>query len=563
MPSFEKLGFSPVGPLPNKRQFHSLHYKKAFFHFGVNTFTDAEWGDGTELEKAFNPTNLDIRQWMRVLKSAGFDLAIITAKHHDGFCLWPTKYSEHSVKNSPYKDGKGDIIKEFTDAAREYGIKAGIYLSPWDRHSEYWGTAEYSKFYAKQLTELMTNYGKLDEVWWDGAGSKETPYDWGRWASIIREHQPTACIFGSLGATPYVDIRWVGNESGYAGETHYASIDEQALDGETRGDLLHGKIMGNRYIPSECDVSIRPGWFYHSSQDDKVRSVENLNKIWFESVGRNSMMLLNFPPDRRGLICDTDAQNAILSHRCISKMLSVNYALGAQITADTVYSELFLPEKAALPDENLCYAAAPGTHSAVLDIVLQAPEKINTVILGEEIRMGERITDFRIEAVDSEGISTVLANATSVGFKKAVKIPENEYSHIRVVIENSVGPVVLNRLGLHFYENPYITKLMEAGELNLAGMVSAKIDFEYEKSGALINFGGIYPFNQISFNLESGGTYQIFAFSGTDWYEIASGSTDDRAVTVKLDKPIEDSYQIKIRSTSPFWFLPGFDVRMK
>ncbi len=208
----------PYGAVPNARQM--AHYKiekKAFFHFGVNTFTNLEWGEGTEKESFFNPVGCDCRQWIRAIKAAGFELAIITAKHHDGFCLWPSAYTEHSVKNSPYKDGQGDIIREFTDACREYGVKAGVYLSPWDRNAPYWGTNEYSKYYNLQLTELLTNYGRIDEVWWDGAGSKETPYDWGMWAHTVRNLQPDAVIFGSMGATPYVEMRWVGNEAGFAG----------------------------------------------------------------------------------------------------------------------------------------------------------------------------------------------------------------------------------------------------------------------------------------------------------------------------------------------------------
>ena len=247
MLDMKKHGIIPFGAVPSERQLAHYEMKKAFFHFGVNTFTDVEWGNGEELEKSFDPTEMNVEQWMETVKKAGFDLAIITAKHHDGFCLWPSKYTEHSVKNSPYKNGSGDVVREFTDACRKFGIKAGVYLSPWDRNAPFWGTADYSEYYAKQLTELVTEYGEIHEVWWDGAGSAETPYDWELWASIIRKNQPNACIFGSMGATPYAEMRWVGNENGTAGKTHYASINAHDLEVEERPALNSGKIGGNRY----------------------------------------------------------------------------------------------------------------------------------------------------------------------------------------------------------------------------------------------------------------------------------------------------------------------------
>ncbi len=546
----------PFGAIPNSRQLTQLGIKKAFFHFGVNTFSDLEWGDGTEAESSFNPTELDIRQWMRTIKAAGFELAIITAKHHDGFCLWPSKFTEHSVKNSPYKNGQGDIIREFVDAAREYSIKPGVYISPWDRHSPYWGSDEYSKVYAKQLKELMTEYGELHEVWWDGAGSTETVYDWGNWASIIREFQPKATIFGSLGATTYVDFRWVGNESGYAGETHYSSIDECSLSVETRDELHTGKQQGERFIPSECDVSIRPGWFYHSSQDSHVRTAENLNKIWFESIGRNSTMLLNFPPDRRGLICETDAQNAIRSHRMISKMLATNYALGAKITADSTFGDQNA-YKAALPGDELFYASELDRNSAVIDIVLPNPETLNVVILGENITLGERVNSFKIEAVEN-GTARELANGTSVGFNRAVFIPKAEYSHIRVTL-NALASPTLSRLGLHYYDDTAEIAQATEGGVNLAAAVSSKVDFDSDNKGALINFGGIYPYNSLTFNVSRKCDFTIYAFSGTSWYEVKKGEASG-LTKVTLDKPIADSYQVKISLSEQFAFLPMLDV---
>lgn len=213
------LELKPYGAIPNERQMEWYSRGRTiFFHFGMNTFTGKEWGDGTESPSLFNPTELCVEQWVKAIKDGGFTTAILTAKHHDGFCLWQTKYTEHSVKNSPYKNGCGDIVREFTEACQKHGIKAGIYLSPWDRHEKTWGKDEYNDFYVGQLTELLTNYGKIWECWWDGAGSTEAVYDWERWAKTVRSLQPDAVIFGSLGATPWVDVRWVGNEKGVAGK---------------------------------------------------------------------------------------------------------------------------------------------------------------------------------------------------------------------------------------------------------------------------------------------------------------------------------------------------------
>ena len=213
------FGIKPFGATPTVRQMNHFKIgKKAFIHFGINTFSNKEWGDGKEDKQIFNPTDANVRGWIKDLKEAGFEMVILTAKHHDGFCLWPSKYTEHTIKNTPYKGGNGDIVKEFTDACREFNVKAGIYISPWDRNSEYWGKNEYSVHYAKQLEEIVTNYGRIDEMWWDGAGSQDTWYDWGLWAYILREHQPEAVMFG--GPPPYIEMRWVGNEAGFAGRTH-------------------------------------------------------------------------------------------------------------------------------------------------------------------------------------------------------------------------------------------------------------------------------------------------------------------------------------------------------
>lgn len=546
MIDFKKYGIVPFGAIPNQRQLdHYYIGKKAFFHFGVNTFSNLEWGNGTEAEKMFDPTELDIRQWIRSIKAAGFKLAIITAKHHDGFCLWPSKYTEHSVKNSPYKNGQGDIIREFTDACREYGIKIGLYISPWDRNSKYWGKAEYSDYYALQLTELVTQYGKLDEIWWDGAGSAETVYDWGHWAYIVREHQPDAAIFGSLGSANYLDLRWVGNELGYAGYTHFACIERESIFKEIRSELNQGTAGASCFIPSETDVSIRPGWFYHKDQDDKVKTVSHINKIWFESVGRNSMMLLNFPPDRRGLLCDKDVENAIISHRCISKMLSVNYASYADITASSVLHRECSPEKAALDDNTLFYASAENT--CALDITLPKAERINVLTLGELIEAGERVTEFKIEEI-IDNAAKLIYSGTSVGFYKAVKLPEKEYKHLRLTVTKSFAPPIIRTLGLHLFEDIEEDSESSLKGENLASLSTSSIEYSNEDTTAVVAFGGIYPFDTVEFSLTEDGEYEVEIFTG-QWYRpAAKGVTENKKAYAKLSPSVYGCYQIRIKA---------------
>lgn len=316
---------SRLVPTPQQLEWQRMELT-AFLHFGVNTFTGREWGDGTEDPAIFNPTSLDCEQWVRTLKESGFKMAIITAKHHDGFCLWPTKTTRHSVVSSSWKDGKGDVVRELRDACKKYGIKFGVYLSPWDRNASCYGDSPaYNQFFIKQLTELLTNYGEVHEVWFDGANGegpngKKQIYDWDAILKTIRRLQPKAvtAIMGD-------DVRWVGNEKGIGRETEWSAT---ALtpgiyprSGEQNKELgIFGKAkdLGGRDIvaratelfwyPSEVDVSIRPGWFYHADQDKQVKSLNHLTDIYFKSVGYNSVLLLNIPPDLRGLINGNDVQ---------------------------------------------------------------------------------------------------------------------------------------------------------------------------------------------------------------------------------------------------------------
>ena len=553
-------GILPYGATPNSRQIRMYERgKKAFFHFGVNTFTNLEWGDGSESEKIFNPTDIDVRSWIRGVKSAGFKMAILTAKHHDGFCLWPSKYTEHSIKNSPYKNGKGDIVREFTDACREYGLGIGIYVSPWDRNAPYWGTKEYTYYYVNQLTEILTEYGRIDEIWWDGAGSVNAEYDYGLWAYTVRKHQPDAVIFGSMGAAAYAEQRWVGNEAGFAGTTHYASINYDMIRTETIADMNRGIIGGEMYIPAEVDVSIRPGWFYHQEQDSKVKSSRTLDDIWFKSVGRNAMMLLNFPPDRRGRIVDTDIKNAVESNRRINKMLSVNYVDNATLSSDSTFCENTEIQNVAFNDNDLFFATSGNKNKAVIDISLDDTYAYNVLILGEKIELGERITSFKLEAIDGDDLITV-AEGTSVGYLKATRFKECSYQNLRLTVEGITAPITLRTVALHYYEEDMGDPTTSISKENLACMPSSSISISNDRKEAIINFGGIYPFDTVSFLGSLWGKYEFSAFDGSKFYSIGSGYSPDYRVTLKLDEPIEGSYQIKISCENGFALEPDFMV---
>ena len=553
-------GIAPFGATPNERQLKMYEIgKKAFFHFGVNTFTNLEWGNGQESASIFNPTDIDVRSWIRGVKSAGFNMAILTAKHHDGFCLWPSKYTEHSVKNSPYKNGKGDIVREFTDACHEYNLKVGIYVSPWDRNAPYWGTKEYTNYYVNQLTEILTQYGKIDEIWWDGAGSVNAEYDYGLWAYTVRKYQPDAVIFASMGAASYAEQRWVGNEAGYAGTTHYASINYDMIRNEIIEDINRGVIGGDMYVPAEVDVSIRPGWFYHEEQDAKVKSSRTLDDIWFKSVGRNAMLLLNFPPDRRGRIVDTDINNAVESNRRINKMLSVNFADNAILSADSTYSASTEIYNSVINDNSLFFATNETKNKAVIDITLDKEYTYNVLMLGEKIELGERITSYKLEAIDS-GDAVLIADGTSVGYLKATRFKECSYKKLRLTVEGIVAPITLRHLALNHYEEDKNDPTVSITKENLAAQKSTDISMSDDRKEVIIHFGGIYPFDTISFLGALWGKYEFFAFDGAKFYSIGAGNSPDYRVSLKLDKPIETSYQIKITCENGFATEPDFMV---
>jgi len=424
----------------------------AFIHFTINTFTDKEWGDGTEDPAIFNPTQLDTRQWVRVCKDAGMKMIILTAKHHDGFCLWPSKYTEHSVKNSPWKNGRGDVVRELADACREAGLKLGLYLSPWDRHEPTYGnTVKYNKFYKNQLQELLTNYGEISEVWFDGAkgrDAKDMVYDWPGYYAIVRKLQPDAVIFNGL------DIRWVGNESGYARETEWSVMNRNdkpfGFINPRQKDLGSIKALGDGenliWYPAETDVSIRPGWFYHASQDDKVKSLEKLLDIYYISVGRNTVLLLNLPPDRRGLIHENDVQRLRELRKALDATFKHNLALGAAVKASCVRGDnpRYGADKIVDGKKDTYWSSDDGTTTATLEFDLGKKCTFNVTELAEYIKVGQRVEEFVLEARHGKTWKE-FARGTTIGYKRLLRFEEVSTRKVRLKILNSrVCPTISN-----------------------------------------------------------------------------------------------------------------------
>ncbi len=448
----------PFGPVPSERQlaWHELEYYM-FVHFTVNTFTDKEWGYGDEDESVFNPSELNCRQWARTARDAGMKGIIITAKHHDGFCLWPSKYTTHSVRNSSWKDGNGDVLQELRQACDEFGLKLGVYLSPWDRNSAVYASPEYITYYRNQLRELLTEYGEIFEVWFDGAnggdgyygGARETRridnktyYDWPNTHRIVRELQPSAVMFSDAGP----DIRWVGNEAGMGSLTNWCLLnrDEMYPGGNFAGILGEGHEDGTHWVPAEVDVSIRPGWFYHRSQDSLVRSPENLLELYYSSVGRNSNFLLNIPPDRRGLLHETDVNSLLAFRKLREKEFEYELALGKNVISNHDRGKNYRATNVTdgLPDT---YWSTPDhITSASLTIDLGAETEVNRILLQEYIKLGQRVKSFTVEA-NSGGEWKQVLEGTTIGYKIIRKFPVLRASKIRVTItESKACPVISN-----------------------------------------------------------------------------------------------------------------------
>lgn len=436
---------------PEKRQLvHQQMEFYAFVHFTVNTFTDKEWGDGTESPEIFNPTELDCSQWVEACKSAGMTGLILTAKHHDGFCLWPSQYTEHSVKNSPYKNGKGDIVRECAEACKRGGIKFGVYLSPWDRNCPLYGQGKaYDDYYCNQLTELLTNYGELFSVWFDGAcgegpNGKKQIYDWDRYYATVRRLQPDACI-----SVSGPDVRWCGNEAGDTRKCEWSVIADKLCDGtspaETDKDLgsrrLMSRALSYRWAAAEVDTSIRPGWFYHKKENSKVRSLKTLSDIYFRSVGGNCTLLLNIPPDRRGLFHENDVQRLSALGAFIKKTFANCLSEDAVFTADSC-DGVNLPENLKTDSYESYFATTEGENKAEITLSFPEKRKISCVVLKENILLSQRIEGFKIEVKNRKG-RKLIYEGTTVGYKKIARFRPVTATEIIITVKDSrVNPAI-------------------------------------------------------------------------------------------------------------------------
>ena len=459
---------APVEPVPSAGQlaWHSLEFY-GFLHFTVNTFTDQEWGYGDEDPAVFNPSDLDVTQWVAVAKAAGMKGLILTCKHHDGFCLWPSKYTEHSIKNSPYKGGKGDIVGELAAACAAGGLKFGVYLSPWDRNHAEYGRPAYIEYFRNQLRELLTQYGPIAEVWFDGAnggtgyygGAREerridrsTYYDWENTWAIVRELQPDAVIFSDVGP----DIRWVGNEKGYAGDPCWATYTPHPSEAGTPPapgmvqykEGVNGHADGKYWLPAEVDVSIRPGWFYHPDQDDKVRSPENLLNIYYESVGRGASLLLNVPPDRRGRIHEADVESLQGLRALLDGIFDVNCAAGAAAEASNVRGEAYAAGRLTDGDRTTYWATEDGVTQASVELALDGAKTFDHVVLQEYVELGQRILRFSVEARQGDSWKPI-AEGTSIGWKRILHIDPVTTDRVRVSILEAKACPALSSVELY------------------------------------------------------------------------------------------------------------------
>ena len=406
-------------------------------HFGPNTFTNLEWGHGNEKEEVFNPTNLDCEQWCRIAKAAGAKGIIITAKHHDGFCLWPSKFSKHTVRESKWKDGKGDVLKELSTACKKYGLKFGVYISPWDRNHPDYGTEKYNDVFVNMMKEIFANYGPIWELWWDGANGegpngKKQVYDWHRFERTVREFSPNTVVFSDIGP----DIRWCGNEDGIAGKTNWNTLDtagfKRGAGGPPQDTLNAGNINGKNWIPAECDVSIRPGWFYHKAEDDKVKTPEQLFSLYLKSVGRGANLLLNVPPDGRGLITEYDSAALVGFNKLRVENFKNNLAKGGKgyfLSGGNMRYTKYLTDadRKTFEVDSIYYIQSAG-------IEFSNSRKINCIVLKENIENDQNSRSFTVLLMNMKTQFEKDVKGTTIGNKRILTFPAVNIDRIGLII---------------------------------------------------------------------------------------------------------------------------------
>jgi alpha-L-fucosidase len=454
---------APYGPVPSTRQlrWHEMEFY-GFLHFTVNTFTDKEWGYGDESPEVFNPTDFSADQIVMTAQAAGMKGLILTAKHHDGFCLWPSKFTEHSVKHSLWRNRHGDVVKEISQACRRHGLKFGIYLSPWDRNHKDYGKPEYLTYYRNQLSELLTNYGPVFEVFLDGANGgdgyyggaretrridRETYYDWPTTWSLIRKLQPNANIFSDAGP----DVRWVGNERGIAGETCWATLNRNDfVPGRADESRLNrGDRPGTDWVPAECDVSIRPGWFYHEKEDSNVRTAKNLVDLYFSSVGRGGSFLLNLPVDRRGRIPENDVKSLREFRKRMDATFTRDLARGGHaIASDTRGSaQRFAAANTIDGSRSTYWTVNDDVRSPDLTIDFGSRRTFNVVRLREYLPLGQRVEAFALDAwLDGEWRQ--FGAASSVGNCRLVRSERITTTKVRVRITQAAAAPAISEIGI-------------------------------------------------------------------------------------------------------------------
>lgn len=459
-----KLPPKAVYPIPQDKQVRWQQLETyAFIHFGLNTFNDMEWGYGDTPPSTFNPTRLDCEQWVKTCKTAGMKGIIFTAKHHDGFCLWPTKYTDYNITRSPYKKGKGDIVRELADACRKYGLKFAVYLSPWDRNAATYATEAYVKYFHLQLEELLGNYGEVFEVWFDGAnggngwygGANETRtigenyYRFEDAYRLVDKLQPQAIIFSDGGP----GCRWVGNERGFAGETNWSFLTQGDIKAGTdkRHTLQHGDPKGDIWVAAECDVSIRPGWFYHENEDGKVKSAEQLADLYYKSVGRNATLLLNFPVNKEGLIHPTDSANAVHFRQIVLQDLKDNLLTRAELRASDTRGRKYIVQNVADGSYDTYWATKDGVRTAHITATWKIPQRINRLLLQEYIALGQRVQAFSIHYLRNGRWEklTPREETTTIGYKRIIRFDEIETTALRITFEQSRGELCINEMGAY------------------------------------------------------------------------------------------------------------------
>ena len=460
---------APCGPVPTENQLRWQDMEMyAFIHYSMNTYTDQEWGYGNEDLSLFNPSNLDCRQWARVCKQAGMKGIIFTAKHHCGFCMWPSKYTEYSVKNTPWKNGQGDVVRELAEACREEGLEYAVYLSPWDRNHPEYGRPEYVTYFRNQLRELLTEYGDMFEVWFDGAnggdgwygGANErrnidrtTYYEWPETYKMIRELQPKCLIWND--GSDRGDLRWVGTEAGNVGETNWSLLNH---DGDVPYQQLHyGLENGDSWVPGETNTSIRPGWFYHDTENDHVKSLSKLMDTYYKSVGRNSTLLLNFPIAPDGRIHPTDSLRGIAFNKMIHEVFKTDLARKAKVTASNVRggARKFRAKKVIDGKAGTYWATDDGVTEAALTLDFKKPVEFNRFLAEEYIALGQRVKKFKLEAlVDGEWVSLKDElvqegdGLTTIGHRRIICFPTVTATKLRFTVLDSKACPLISRISV-------------------------------------------------------------------------------------------------------------------